>query len=155
MISIDAKSAVRQIFTDFIEKKGLRKTPERYTILDEIYSISGEFDVDFLCLLLKEKKYPISRATVYNTIDLLLDCNLLIKHQYGKNIGRFERTFDNAHRHHLICSVCGQVIEFTDPRTKEIQNTVEHLIDFKVSYHSLYFYGSCKDCSENSEQTPN
>ncbi|MDR2563364.1 MAG: transcriptional repressor [Prevotellaceae bacterium] len=155
MISIDTKRAVKQIFTDFLEKKGLRRTQERYSILDEIYSISGGFDVDFLHLLLKEKKFHISKATIYNTIGLLLDCNLLVRHQYGKNIGRFERVFDNMHRHHLICSVCGQVTEFSDPRVKEIQNSIEHLTDFRVSYHSLYFYGVCSDCNRDNQGSEN
>jgi len=135
---------VRKIFQAHLENKNLRKTPERFAILEEIYHRDGHFDVESLYVSMKDKNYRVSRATVYNTLDLLVT-----KHQFGKNLAQFEKAYGFRQHDHLICTDCNKVHEFCDPRIQNIQTTVGQLLQFKVMHHSLILYGSCE--KENCE----
>jgi Fur family ferric uptake transcriptional regulator len=109
---------------------------------------------------MKNRNYRVSRATVYNTLDLLLDCGLVKKHQFGKNLAQYEQSYGYRQHDHLICLECNNVLEFCDPRLQQTNTTIGELLHFKVAHHSLHLYANpvlndknrCMTC--NKKVTP-
>jgi len=131
---------VKKILDKHLELKGLRKTQERYAIIKEIYSFDHHFDADELYSQMIKKKYRVSRATIYNTLDLLDSLELLSRHVFKENIAKYEKSFGFRKHDHIILDN-EEIIEYCYSRIQSIKNTLEEMFDVKIKNHSLYFFG--------------
>lgn len=148
MVGAELQQDVQHLFSEFLERGGHRKTPERFAILREVYAEDGHFDIERLFSRMKVAKYRVSRATLYNTMELLLQARLVRKHQFGTQQAQYERAHSNRQHDHVICTMCGAVMEFCDPRIQTVRNTVSEVLGFRISHHTLHLYGTCPTCQQ-------
>lgn len=134
---------LRSQLTDFLHSHHLRKTPERYAILEKAVELSAHFGVDQLYNAMETAGYHVSRATVYNTLELLCQAGILNRHIFATNQARYE-VARGSHLH-LICRQCGKIREVDEPEL-----TSRLLTDaydrFQPEYSSTIVYGICSDC---------
>ena len=140
MANDDIFDQVEGLFEAYLEQNRHRKTPERFAILKQVYSHEGHFDVDTLYEVMGKGEYRVSRATLYNTLDLLLDCNLVRRHQFGDQSAQYEKCHRVRQQDHVILADTGEVLEFCDPRIQQIKATLEEIFDIEVMHHSLNIY---------------
>ena len=150
-VNLKLRQQVREQFTEYLALHKHRKTPERFAILDYIYSSKGHFDMDSLYQSMIDVNFRVSRATLYNTIQLLQDCGLVVKHQFGDNTSKYERVYGNENHNHLICTTCGEVREI---RQCDLMTPIQlkKIRKFTVSYYCMYIYGTCSKCMHAKRQ---
>ena len=139
------KVTVKNILTNYLELNKFRKTPERFTILDAVYSIGGHFTLDELGdKLTEEYNFPVSRATLYNTLKLFIELRLVVRHRF-QTTTKYEACYDNNSHSHQICTMCGKVTEVKSPQIIEAINGF-HTKRFRKDGFTLYLYGICSTC---------
>ncbi len=146
----DNVSLVTNILKEYLESNHLRKTPERFAILEEIYTNRfAHFSIDSLYSAMKEKNsFTVTMTTLYNTMSVLVDAGLVVKHQFGDNKFIYEKKFQKNQHDHLICNNCGSIFEFNDDAINTINKNITEKYNFKIEYHSLCYYGICSNCQE-------
>ncbi len=140
------RKQVKEEFENYLVQHKYRRTPERFAILDYIYTTKGHFDMDSLYKSMIKMNFRVSRATLYNTIELLLECKLVVKHQFGGNMSKYEKAYGNENHNHIICTTCGQVWETKGNNLTESMQP-KKIRRFTVNYYSMYIYGTCSKCS--------
>ncbi len=137
-----------KIFSDYVYSKGLKFTPERRAILDHVFENHGHFEVEELLFEMRENNVRVSKATIYRTVALLVQCGLLREVIFGEKHTHYEHVYGHEHHEHLVCVGCGRIIEFSDERIEKFQEEVCAQNNFKAETHRFQIMGRCEDCVE-------
>ncbi len=135
-------------FFNFLKSKGLKFTRERQLILKEIFSMHKHFDAEQLYDKIKRARGDVSRATIYRTLPLLLEANLIKETLRCQNKIRYEHIFGHLHHDHLICIKCGKIIEFNENRISNLVKLICKKYHFDLKEYRLGIKGLCKSCKK-------
>lgn len=139
------ESDLQQEFSDYLVRNDLRKTKERTTVLSQICSLKSHFDVEMLFKRMEEIKYRVSRSTIYNTIELLVNANIVVRHQFNSQLVQYELKCLSIMHHHTICTNCGAVQEVKNVMIENVFSQIK-MPKFDVEHYSLYLFGICSKC---------
>ena len=140
----NVKAKVRGILDSYLENNHHRKTPERYAILDAVYSLKGHFTLEDLGEMLDKMHFRVSRATLYNTMHLFIELRLVVRHSLADGT-KYEASLYNENHVHQVCTVCGKVTEIQAPLVVDAVNETR-LQRFRRDAFALYIYGVCSVC---------
>ena len=136
----------KDIFRDYLNRKGLKSTRQRELILEEFLRSAEHPSTEDLYLRLREQEPQIGYATVHRTLKLFAECGIASVRNFGDGATRYESSAEDEHHDHLVCTSCGLIIEFEDDRIEKLQEKVAADHDFKVLDHRLELYGLCAKC---------
>jgi Fur family ferric uptake transcriptional regulator len=146
------ENAIR-IFWGYLNSRGLKLTRERRAVLEQLFLHQGHLEAEELAHVLRRKKTRASRATIYRTLDLLVQSGLVRKVDLGQGHSHYELALDRPHHEHMICLECGRVIEFSD---KTIHRSLDELCrkeGFKRTSHRFQVFGYCQGCVNRKAAT--
>lgn len=138
-------SQASEIFREFLKSEKNRITPERFEVLDAALEYEGHFGADDLYILMKNHNSRVSRATVYKTLELLAQCDLISKRNFGDNMTRYEASYKRQNHDHLICMDCGRIVEFVNPKVKDLPQEISDELGFNIVSYSFNIFARCKD----------
>ncbi len=131
----------------YMTKKGLRSTAQRRLIIDTFFEGASHRTIEDLLTAVRARDRGIGYATVYRTLKLLAECGVASERRFGDGLSRYELADDaSTHHDHLICIVCGKIVEFEEPRIEELQDEIAERYGFEISSHKHEMYGTCPEC---------
>lgn len=136
---------MRDLFTGYLTERKLRKTEERYAILKEICAFPGHFDVCMLSDRFKQDHFHVSKATLYNTLDVLVDAGLVVRHQFSTQPLQYELKIYAETHLHMVCSRCGTIRELRNSALRAEWKNLK-ITRFTPEYYCFYIYGLCSKC---------
>jgi Fur family ferric uptake transcriptional regulator len=152
----DELARARTHFEDYLRAQDLKLTEQRFEILDRVSTIGRHFTADDLVDEFRRRKAGPSKSTIYRTLTLLTECNILEEHKFANNPSSvYELAWGRDHHDHLICTTCGAIIEFFDEKLENVQDSAAETLGFEPLSHSLKIYGTCAACvSKRAPATP-
>ncbi|KPL14267.1 hypothetical protein AMJ74_03690 [candidate division WOR_3 bacterium SM1_77] len=146
-----AKDAIER-FTQHKSKHGLKSSDKRSFIVNYFVEADRHYTVEELYDEIRKVKPEIGYSTVYRALKLLVRCGLATECTFNDSAVRYEPAHQSQHHDHLICRVCGRIIEFENDKIEKLQKDVAHRYGFHVSAYSLQLYGECRKCRKRKKE---
>jgi Fur family ferric uptake transcriptional regulator len=141
-----------EVFAEYLNSRNLKLTKEREAVLQQFFSHRGHMEAEELSHALRRKRKGASRATIYRTLDLLVESGIVRRVDLGRGHSHYELVLDHPHHEHMICLRCGKVIEFSD---KAMERSLDRLCKrrgFEHDSHRFQIFGYCEKCKASEEQ---
>jgi Fur family ferric uptake transcriptional regulator len=136
-----------------LRAKEYKLTPQRQIILETFLNVGDKhLSAEDVYNIVKKQHPDIGLATVYRTLELLSELEVLIRMDFGDGRSRYELNEGDTHQHHhLICLQCGAVKEFEDDLLETLEEVIARKSKFKIMDHQLKFYGYCTECQQRAK----
>ena len=146
----NAYIAIQRQFDDYLERKHLKRTEERHKVLEVICTFKGHFDVNMILDLLQKKQFTVSRATIYNTLEILIDADVVIRHPLNGYTQQYELCCLSTNHTHLVCTQCGSIRKISS-QEQPIDPSIMRKNRFMPAYYCIYIYGQCAKCRQKQK----
>jgi Fur family ferric uptake transcriptional regulator len=146
-VTTEARDRLRERLDSYMAKKKLRSTAQRRLIVDTFFGGMPHVTIEDLLAEVRTHDRGIGYATVYRTLKLLAECGVASERRFGDGLSRYELADDgDEHHDHLICTSCGDITEFEDPRIEKLQDAIAAKHGFELTSHKHEMYGTCAKC---------
>jgi Fur family ferric uptake transcriptional regulator len=146
------EGSLKKVFRD----NRLKATPQRLDVLKLLLTSDEHLDAEEIYQRLMRRKKNVSRATIYRTLEVLVENEFVRKLDFGDGRMRYEHNQNpEKHHDHMVCQVCGKVIEFFNPQIEDLQELVAEQHQFVMLAHTMHIYGLCSDCADLAEAEGN
>ena len=142
--------AILRQFDTYLERKHLKRTEERHKVLEVICTFKGPFDVNMILEHLQRKRFTVSRATIYNTLEILIDADVVIRHPLNGNTQQYELCCLSTNHTHLVCTQCGSIRKISS-QEQPIDPSIMRKNRFMPAYYCIYIYGQCAKCRQKQK----
>ena len=146
----NAYIAIQRQFDDYLERKHLKRTEERHKVLEVICTFKGHFDVNMILDHLQKRRFTVSRATIYNTLEILIDADVVIRHPLNGNTQQYELCCLSTNHTHLVCTQCGSIRKISS-QEQPIDPSIMRKNRFMPAYYCIYIYGQCAKCRQKQK----
>ena len=146
----NAYIAIQRQFDDYLERKHLKRTEERHKVLEVICTFKGHFDVNMILDHLQKRRFTVSRATIYNTLEILIDADVVIRHPLNGNTQQYELCCLSTNHTHLVCTQCGSIRKISS-QEQPIDPSIMRKNRFMPTYYCIYIYGQCAKCRQKQK----
>ncbi len=142
-----AMSKIAEGWSRFLAEKGLKNTRQREAVAEVFFSTSGHISAEDLYRKVSRDHPGVGLTTVYRTLRLLTEAGLAKERRFVEPQGVYEKEDNDRHHDHLICTRCGNIIEFKEPTIESMQEAVARRYGFVVTDHKMELYGLCRSCA--------
>ena len=139
-------------YNRYLEKNSLRITRGRARVFETVMNAHGHFAPEEIVKICQKNKTKVSRATIYRSINELLESGVIRLTAFGEKHQHFEHLYDEKPHHHARCIKCGIIIEFPDKNEDAVYQPFLESKNFHVLGHKMYFYGICSNCNGETKR---